>query len=227
MKRVFQRPAGFFKRASVIACLVFCAACVQVALMSVTPVIAALATQLDQRTASEIVEQDKKQDWPGMLKLARAKLQKEPGRAEWWFLQGYALARQEQHAAAIESYEKAIRISPEDEGSWLALARSQSALGQTGRAIQTYRQVLRYRPESAQAYLALADLYIAQGQADLAIPNYRENVRYDPESSKGWYALAAAYHSAGQRERRDEALQRLRKLDPGAADQFEKKYPSK
>ena len=217
----------FLKRAGVIACLVFCAACVQVALMSVTPTIAALASHLDQRTASQITELEKKKDWPGMLKLARAQLAREPDRSDWWFLQGYALARQEQHAAAVESFQKATRISPEDEASWLALGASQSALGQTDRAIQTYRKLLRYRPESAQAYLALADLYQGHGQADLAIPNYRENVRYDPNSAKGWYALAAAYQSTGQRERKDEALQRLRKLDPAAADQFEKQYPSK
>jgi len=219
--------ARFFKQAGVIACLVFCAGCAQVALMSVEPMIGALARHLDQRTAREIVELEKKQDWPGMLSLARVQLQREPDRVEWWFLQGYALARQGQHAAAIESYEQAIRISPEDEGSWLYLGQSQGALGQTGRAIQTYRQLLRYRPESAQAYLALADIYQRQGQTDLAISNYRESVRYDPYSEQAWYGLAAAYQRTGQREHRDEALQGLRKLDPAAADQFEKQYLSK
>src|SRR5450759_5978448 len=147
--------------------------------MSVTPVIAALATHLDQATARAIVELEQKQDWPGMLILARVQLQREPGLSDLWFLQGYALARQGQHAEAIQSYERAIRLSPEDEGSWMALGKSQIELGQAERAIQTYRQVLRYRPESAQAYLALADLYIRQGQPDLAIPNYSESVRYD------------------------------------------------
>ncbi len=219
--------AGFLNPAGFIACLVFCAACAQVALMSVTPVIAALASHLDQRTASAIVELEKKQDWPAMLGLARIQLQRDPGRAEWWFLEGYALARQGQHAAAVESYQHALRISPEDEGSWLSLGQSQNELGQTERAIQTYRQALRYRPESAQAYLALADLYQRQGRPDLAIPNYRECVRYAPDSAQGWYGLAAAYQQTGQPERRDEALQGLRKLDPAAADQFEKQNPSK
>lgn len=214
-------------RAGVIACLVLCAACAEVALMSVTPMIAALASHLDQSTAREIVELEKKQDWPGMLSLARALLLREPGRADWWFLQGYALARQGQHAAAVESYQQATRISPEDESSWLALGRSQGALGQVERAVQAYRQALRYRPESAQTYLALADLYNLQGKPDLAIPNYRESVRYDPDSAQSWYGLAAAYQQTGQRQRRDEALQGLRRLDPAAADQFEKQYWSK
>ena len=213
--------------AGVIACLVFCAACAQVALVSVTPVIAALASHLDQQTARQIAELDQKRDWPGMLVLARALLQREPDRAEWWFLQGYALARQGQHAAAIESYQQAVRISPEDEGSWMSLGQSQSELGQTERAVHTYRQALRYRPESAQTYLALADLYRRQGRPDLAIPNYRESVRYEPDLAHGWLGLAAAYRQTGQRERRDEALRALRKLDPAAADQFEKQYPSK
>jgi len=195
--------------------------------MSVTPIVAAIASRLDQATARHIVDLEQKQDWAGMLALAQAQLQREPGRADWWGLQGYALARQGQHAAAIESYERAVRLSPEDESSWLALAQSQNELGRFDQAIQTYRQALRYRPESAQAYLALANLYQRQGQPDLALPNYRESVRYDPDSAQGWYGLAAAYQSTGQREARDQALRRLRKLDPAAADQFEKQYRSK
>ena len=195
--------------------------------MSVTPMIAAFARHLDQRTSNQVVELDKRQDWPAMLSLAQAYLQREPDRAEWWFLQGYALARLDRHAAAVESFEKAVRISPEDEGSWLALAQSQTALGQSRKAVQSYQQALRYRPESAQVYLALAELYQQQGQLDLAIPNFRESVRYEPDLAEGWYGLAAAYQRTGQRERRDEALKGLRKLDPAAAAQFEKQYPSK
>lgn len=196
-------------------------------MMSVTPMIAAFASHLDQRTANQIIELDKRQDWPAMLVLAQAYLQREPTRAEWWFLQGYALARLGQHAAAVESFEKAVRISPEDEGSWLAMGRSQSALGQSRKAIQAYQQALRYRPESAQAYLALAEVYQQQGRQDLAIPNFRESVRYDADLAEAWYGLAVAYQRSGQRERRDEALRSLRKLDPVAADQFEKQYPWK
>jgi tetratricopeptide (TPR) repeat protein len=219
------------RRAGFVACLVFCTGCAQVAtqvaIMSVTPMIASLARHLDQSTAREIVELEKKQDWPGMLSLARALLQREPVRSEWWFLQGYALARQNQHALAVESYREAVRISPEDEGSWLAMGQSQSALGQPERAIQSYRQALRFRPESAQAYLALADAYQQQGRPDLAIPNYRECVRYDADSARGWAGLAAAYEQTGQRDLRDAALKGLRKLDPAAADQFEKQFPLK
>lgn len=216
--------AGYLERAGVIACLVFCAACAQVAMVSVPPVIVAIGNHLDQRTANQITEMEKKKDWAGMLALAQAQLEREPARMDWWFLQGYALARLGQHAAAVDSFQKAIRLSPEDEATWLALGASQSALGQSERAIQTYQQLLRNRPESASAYLALADIYLQKGQMELAISNYRENVRYDPDSTQGWYSLAAAYHNSGQRERRDEALQSLRKLDRAAADQFEKQY---
>jgi tetratricopeptide (TPR) repeat protein len=219
--------SAFFRRAGSIACLVVCGACAQVALMSVTPMLAAFARHLDRATADRIVELEQKQDWTRMLELAQAQLQREPDHADWWFLRGYALSRQGQHAAAIESYQQALRISPEDEGSWLALGKSQSELGRPEQAAQAYRQALRYRPESAQVYLALAELYLRQGQPDLALPNYRESVRYDPDLEPAWYGLASAYQRTGQRERRDQALQGLRRLDPAAADQFEKQYPSK
>jgi tetratricopeptide (TPR) repeat protein len=195
--------------------------------MSATPILAAFVRHLDEATASKIAELERKQDWPGMLALARAQLQRETGRADWWFLQGYALGRLEQHAAAVESYLHATRISPEDEGTWLALGQSQSALGQPERAVQAYRQALRYRPESAPAYLALGDTYQKQGRPDLAIPEYRECVRYEREQAQCWYGLATAYRETGQRESRDGALQELRKLDAAAADQLEKQISSK
>ena len=195
--------------------------------MSVSPVIAALAIHLDKDTAREVVELEKKQDWPGMLRLARVLLQRDSERSDWWFLQGYALGRQGQHAEAVLSFERAVRLSPEDEISWLSMGQSLGELGQTERVIQTYRQALRYRPESAQTYLALADVYQKQGRQDLAIPNFRECVRYDPDSVQGWYGLALAYQLTRQSARRDEALQALRKLAPATADQFEKQYPPK
>jgi tetratricopeptide (TPR) repeat protein len=215
------------RQAGAIACLLLCAACAQVALMSVSPVIAALATHFDRQTAGEMTELEKKQDWPGMLRLARTQLQLDPRRSETWFLQGYALARQGKHAEAIESYEQALRISPEYEDARLYMGESQRASGQTERAIQTYRQMLRDRPESSLAYLALGDIYQGQGKLDLAITNYRECVRYDPEAAQAWYGLALAYHRGGQNERRDEALQGLRRLHAPAADQFERQYLSK
>ena len=195
--------------------------------MAVTPTVAAFARHVDQRTSREIFELEQKQDWPGMLALAQARLQAEPTRANWWWLQGYALARQGQHAAAVESYQQALRISPEDEESWLSLGQSQDALGRSDLAVQAYRQALRYRPESAQVYLALAGLYQRQGKPDLALPNYRESVRYDPDLAQAWYGLATAYHLTGEYERRDQALQALRKLNPAAASQFEIQYLSK
>ncbi len=218
---------SFIRKAGVIACLVVCGGCAQVALVSVTPIIAALARHFDQATADRIVELEQKQDWSGMLNLAQAQLRREPERAEWWFLQGYAQERLDQPAAAVLSYQQATRLSPEDEGAWLALGRSESALGRPEQAIQAYRQALRYRPESAQAYLALAELYLQQGQPDLALPNYRESLRYDPELGQAWIGLVSAYQRTGQSERRDEALRGLRKLDPAAADRFEKQHPMK
>ena len=195
--------------------------------MAVTPTIAAFARHQDGSTARAIIDLERKQDWPGMLNLARTQLRLEPGNADWWFLQGYALDRLGQHADAIESFQRALRISPEEEGTWLSLAQSQLALGQTEPAIQTYKQALRNRPESAQTYLALGDTYQTLGRLDLAIANFRECVRYDPDSAKGWYGLAVAYQLSRQIEQRDHALLRLRRLEPAVAEQFERQYPSK
>jgi tetratricopeptide (TPR) repeat protein len=215
------------KRAVGIACLAACGACAAIALNTAPPVAAIFASRFDQSTASRINELEQKKDWAGMLRLARARLRSEPENADWWFLQGYALARQGHNEAAIESFRQATRLSPEDEGSWLALGDCELQLGRPDDAIREYRQALSYRPESVAAYLALADVYRRQGKLDLAIRNLRECVRYEPDSVQGWYGLARAYQLTGQTQLRDQALLSLRKLDPAAAKQFEKQYPSK
>ncbi len=232
LARLIQRFPRTLKAANIwrtglVACLLLCAACAQAPTVPVTPAVAARTLHMEQGVASVIAELDQKQDWASMLRLAQSRLQLAPENTDWWFFHGYALARQGQHAAAIVSYEKAVRFSPEDEGAWLALAQSQIEVGMLDGAARTYQQVLRYRPESAQAYLALAELYQRQGRTALAVANYRESVRYDPSWVQAWYGLAAAYQKSGQAERRDEALAQLRKLDPAAAAQFEREYPAK
>jgi tetratricopeptide (TPR) repeat protein len=210
--------------AGVIACLFLCAACAQMALLPISPIISALASLPDPDTAEEIVAMEKKRDWPGLVRYAQAKLQVEPRKSDWWFLQGYALARQSRHTEAIAAYQQALKISPEDEGSWLYLGYSQRESGQSELAIRTFSQALRYRPESAITYLALADTYARQNQFDRAIPGYRESVRYDSRLLEGWYGLAVACHSTGQRDCRDEALKSVQKIDPRASAEFERLY---
>ncbi len=192
------------------------------------PVIAIFASRFDKTTAERITELEKKKDWPGMLRLAQAQLQREPGRADWWFLQGYALARQGQHEAAVESYKQATRLSPEDEGSWLALGASQMDLGRPERAIEAYRQALSYRPESARAYLALADLYQRQGETGA---RHSQLSRDACATSRIWRRLGtdwpALIISAGNANAGTRPLLNLRKLDPASAEQFEKQYLSK
>ena len=212
------------QRAGVIACLVALAGCAVVALMPVTPVLAMLAGHTDHVTASEIAALEKKQDWPGMLRYAEAKLRAEPRNSDWMFLRGYSLARQGKHAEAIVAYNQALQLSPEDESSWIFLGNSQRELGQFDQAIRTFEQALRYRPESATSYLALADTYAKQKRFERAVPNYRESVRYEPNLLEGWYGLAVAYQQLGLVARRDEALAGVRKLSAPAAAAFEKEY---
>lgn len=221
-------PLQFYlRRVGIVAGVFLLVACAQVAVMSVTPMVVAIARHMDQRTATAVAEMDQKQDWAGMLKLAQAQLLREPANSNWWLLHGYALARQGEHAAAVESYQRAARITPEEETAWLALGQSQNELGRSQDAIHSYQQALRYRPESAPAYLALAGLYLRLGQPDQALPHLREAVRYEPAMKAAWEGLATAYKLTGQTERRDQALHSLRKLDAAAADRLEKQFLSK
>lgn len=84
-----------------------------------------------------------------------------PGSANAWFSRGALLAWREEHAAAVEHYDRALRIFPQYPDALFNRANSLVLLGRLREAAEGYRACLSVDPGHADAALALE--YLEQG----------------------------------------------------------------
>jgi tetratricopeptide (TPR) repeat protein len=70
---------------------------------------------------NKAVELESRKDWPAMLEHSRRWTQAQPGSGMAWFSLGIAYKMVGQSAKAIEAYQQALRINPEDAGAWYQL----------------------------------------------------------------------------------------------------------
>jgi hypothetical protein len=78
---------------------------------------------------------------------------------------GLTLADHDRHAEAVQQYEAALKIEPQDEGSHLTLGQSYEALGSADAALEQYRAIVRDNPKSATGQENLARLLKARGDS--------------------------------------------------------------
>jgi tetratricopeptide (TPR) repeat protein len=74
------------------------------------------------------------------------------GTAEEWYNKGWALGNQGKYAEAIQAYDEAIRLDPEDAGPWNDKGSALYNLGKYAEAIQAYDEAIRLDPGDAIAW---------------------------------------------------------------------------
>jgi tetratricopeptide (TPR) repeat protein len=123
-------------------------------------------------------------------------------------LKGGLYLAQGKKAAAIESFQTAIRENPNFLRSYYALAEIYLAEHQEEKAIARYKGLLELNPKEAQAHMLLGIIYDSQKRYDLSEKHYRAALEVNPE-----FAAAAnnlAFMLADQDNNIDEALRLAR-----------------
>jgi tetratricopeptide (TPR) repeat protein len=73
----------------------------------------------------------------------------------------YRMGRYQQ---SIESFNQAIRITPDYAAAYFNLGIVYTSMGQTQRALESYDEAIRIMPNHANAYNNRAIIYLYQGQ---------------------------------------------------------------
>ncbi len=84
------------------------------------------------------------------------------------------------YSKAIEMYQKALQIDPQNTETLVNLAESQSLSGDIGGAVITYEQAIMMNPNLNEEYKALGDLYTEQGKKKQAIEAYEKYLEKSP-----------------------------------------------
>ena len=94
--------------------------------------------------------------------------------------------------------------------------------GRTLVSASTMEKPVRSQATGAANNKAAAAL-VGAALAAKAVEAFREALRINPEYAKAWFGLGLAYRESGQSERVREVYERLKAIDPAAAEEFLKK----
>ena len=130
--------------------------------------------------------------------LWRDTLRKNP---QCWIAQnnlGAALASLGRGPEAMEHYEQALQIDPENAEAHYNLGRVFFQEGKLSEAIEHNERALRIRPDYAEAHNNLGAALVRQGRLPEAIGHYEQALRLNPDYAEAHYNLAAALMGQGR-----------------------------
>lgn len=102
----------------------------------------------------------------------------------------YAYSKAELYDDAIEHYQKAIALNPDDEWTAIVCQALGSIYaenkGNIEAAVATYQAGIILDPNNYDLYIALGDVYMAQYDLEKAIRTYCDAITLDPDNYRGY-----------------------------------------
>jgi Flp pilus assembly protein TadD len=117
------------------------------------------------------------------------------------YAQGLKLSVQGRHAEAIEHFEHALTVKPDDTRTLFALGNTARALGLKQPAQEFFRRVLALEPGRLEAIVNLANLLRADGQFATAEALLAPALTRNPDAPELWLTLGSTWREMGDSER--------------------------
>lgn len=102
--------------------------------------------------------------------------------------------------AAIESYEKALRIDPTRDDLYSQLGNIHTTLGDSDEAVKAYEMAVSNNPRSAANRYSLGQGYLATGQYREALQQFQFVRQLDSQNPYGDFGMGQAYAKLGRYE---------------------------
>jgi Flp pilus assembly protein TadD len=117
------------------------------------------------------------------------------------------------HEASL-SYEKALKLVPNDPELLLKVGVFQLVKGNTNQAITLLLQRLKTRPKDEESLYYLAQAYHLKGDNDLALKTIQGAIKVDPDSASIWQKYGELLCSSGDNEAALRWLTKAQHSDP-------------
>lgn len=135
-------------------------------------------------------------------------------RAHAYNQDGVYLYQQREYAAARDSFQAALALTPDDETLRYNLAECWAHLGDYGQAEQYYRQCLQQTPEHHECRYELVLALARQGRREEAAEAVDRWLKLQPRLAIAYAADGWLWHRAGDLPRAQARLQQALELDP-------------
>ncbi len=106
----------------------------------------------------------------------------------------------QRYEEAIESYKKALLISPKDDAALYNLGIAYKHAGRIELAIEVWKKSAELNPDNPRPHLAIADFYYEKKYVDMAMDEYQKILRRWPNIQDAHFNLGAVYYHINQLE---------------------------
>ena len=107
-----------------------------------------------------------------------------------YFKRGYAYYVLGQYELAINDYDEAIHLKPDEADEYNKRAKAYYKLGQYQRAIEDYNESIRLNPSSVLTYNYRGNAYLKLAQYNRAQENYNKAISLEPDNPLAYYNYA-------------------------------------
>ncbi len=152
------------------------------------------------------------------LKRAQAFVEQNPHRADGWHHLAQLTAAGGDFATAIQHYERAIALEPQNLSFHIHLGNAYASTGETLRAIECYGKALHLDPNSAVAWNNLGNLFVKLKHLANAILCYKNATCFDPSDGSFHYNLGRTLDMSGRHQEALPCLLRAAEFDPNHCD---------
>ena len=146
--------------------------------------------------------------------LCMQALQSDPSQGEPYFLLGVLAADHDNHAKAIELFDRSAALGADAAEALASKARSLIALNHRDRALAAAEEAAALAPSAASVVDTIGVVFSRAGLHARALPFYEQAVDAAPKSARLRYNLAVARQFAGKMDEAREAYEACLKLDP-------------
>jgi tetratricopeptide (TPR) repeat protein len=156
--------------------------------------------------------------WSDMADYSRAvqsfhrALDRDPTLARAHYFAGLALLRWEHTNEALEEFNAALKLAPEDPDVKVGLGYIYLQKGQQAEAIELFRSVVATHPENGNAHYQLGKLLLDGGKVKEAVVQLEAAARALPQTDYVHYQLQAAYRKESRTADADRELQIYKEL---------------
>jgi len=131
---------------------------------------------------------------------------------------GIARRKSQQLSAAIEDYDQAILLRPDNATAFFDRGNVYKQMGRLQDAVRDYSESIRLNPASANAYGNRGLCYLTLQMHSLAILDFEKAISLRPRDRQAWLNRGVTYSDMGQEEKAIADFDRAISLSPGHAD---------
>jgi tetratricopeptide (TPR) repeat protein len=121
---------------------------------------------------------------------------------------------------AIDCYEKAVSLDPQDFEACISLGDIYSFIGDYPRAIQSYKKALAINPNLMRLYVTLGNLYESMEELDLAASCYQGIIQRNPSMAEAYRGLASINNSKHDYSQAAAYYKKYLELNPASAETY-------